>query len=361
MKTFVSILLCLILVLLVPSLPRSAPLSPVIRQETDWIASLQREDGAILTFSDRTIGKKISPYFANLAAAGLAQDPQKLERVQKYLDWYFKHLNKPDRFGAYGTIYDYVVDEKGQEISTQNYDSADSYAATFLSLLQTYVEQGGDPQVLLAHREDIEAVAHVIVSLLDRDSIAFSKTYDHTKFLMDNCEVYQGLKDFAKICENVFHDQAEADTYYALAEKVRTSVLAGFSNNGDFYISVDGKGKNPGNWGLWYPDSIAQFYPILYGLIPADSDQARYLYYKFNVYHPRWPELHADGSDYPWVMVGYVAAMMHDWIKVERFMQEISSQYPGHYRPYPWFSSESYWLIQLERMRAQMNHENGKL
>ncbi|HET8827051.1 MAG TPA: hypothetical protein VFM77_18040, partial [Terriglobales bacterium] len=59
-------------------------------------------DGAILYGSTQ-----INPYYSNLAAIGLTHDPASYGTVQRWMQWYISHLNWPDKWGLYGTTYDY--------------------------------------------------------------------------------------------------------------------------------------------------------------------------------------------------------------------------------------------------------------
>ena len=118
-------------------------------------------------------------------------------------DRYLSQLNRPDRWGLSGTIYDYEVERHGFAagseateivmIATRNYDSADSYAATFLTLVSEYYYKTQDSELVTANLDDINLVAQVIVSLQDKDGLVFVKPGSRTKYLMDNAENYRGL------------------------------------------------------------------------------------------------------------------------------------------------------------------------
>lgn len=71
------------------------------------------------------------PYFGNLAARALL--PEYPAAVRCYMEWYLAKLNRADHWSLAGTICDYELRD-GRLEATGRYDSADSYAATFLSL-----------------------------------------------------------------------------------------------------------------------------------------------------------------------------------------------------------------------------------
>ncbi|MBQ5905064.1 MAG: hypothetical protein IIW88_04270, partial [Clostridia bacterium] len=81
----------------------------IFESETEWLASLQLENGALpMTYSPN--GKlTVNPYFADFAALALLDDAEKYAgNVKAYMDWHFAHLNtaEEDFGGLDGTIYD---------------------------------------------------------------------------------------------------------------------------------------------------------------------------------------------------------------------------------------------------------------
>ena len=95
---------------------------------SQWVSQFSQPDGAILY-----VPGQIEPYFANIGAIGMTKDPNRMPEVVAWMNWYVSHLNWPDKWGLYGTVYDYTV---SNEVETPTYtaDSTDSYAATFLTL-----------------------------------------------------------------------------------------------------------------------------------------------------------------------------------------------------------------------------------
>src|SRR5262249_14944209 len=86
-----------------------------------YVSQFAQSDGAILYAPT-----EIEPYYANIAAIGMTKDPARMPQVTGWMKWYINHLNWPDRWGLYGTMYDYSV-SNGAVSATQNADSTDSY------------------------------------------------------------------------------------------------------------------------------------------------------------------------------------------------------------------------------------------
>ena len=189
---------------------------------SQWIASHSTlPDGAILYGSD-----KIIPYYGNIAALGWTKDPTRDSAVQAWMQWYLNHLNWPDQWELYGTVYDYNV-SGSTETSTGNADSTDAYAATFLSLAWALYSTG-DPsaQAYVKSLEyQLDIIGGVIVLTQQNDGLTWAKPNYQIKYLMDNCEAYRGLRDLALLFQYAFNDSAK-QAYYRLAcnHSVRNSV-----------------------------------------------------------------------------------------------------------------------------------------
>jgi hypothetical protein len=162
----------------------------------------------------------VVPYFANLAAIDLL--PQDPERVKRYIEWYLRHLNYPDMYGLTGTIYDYYITETS-EIPTYTYDSADSYAATFLFLAFLYTEKTGDYQLIRDNIQKLKDIAYVIAYLQDKDGLIKAIPNLRLKYLVDNIEDTCGLRAFLLLLWRL----KDPDWYYyfTISHNLESSVI----------------------------------------------------------------------------------------------------------------------------------------
>ena len=90
-----------------------------VDEQVQFLANHQLPDGALLG-----PGNSINPYFANLAAVGLARanTPAGNTVLYNWMQWYLNHLNASDANGLSDTIYDYTYDPNtGAETSTGHY------------------------------------------------------------------------------------------------------------------------------------------------------------------------------------------------------------------------------------------------
>lgn len=318
-----------------------------------WLATQTLPDGAILYSST-----EIDPYFSNLAATGWLADSSRIPAVEAWMKWYLAHLNQPDSSGLHGTIYNYNV-SSGAETSTGDYDSADSYAATFLSLAEALWNTGDqEAQKFLQglSEQDFLSIAGAITSLQQANGLVYAKADYKVEYLMDNSEDYRGLADFAALLGQAWNDTAAAAAYNAYA----ASIQAGIQNV--LYIPAQGlyypyAGSAAPNMITWYPDSVAQLFPITNGVIAATGAQAQKVYGNFNAAWPGWPQLSFKSQDsFPWCVTGYAGYLMNDTTHTNAYLVSIQNQYVNASPQFPWpfYSAEAGWFMRANAgMAAQ--------
>lgn len=310
--------------------------------EIEWLISCQLPNGAIAQTPD---GVLVIPYFANLAARQLAEvEP---ERCAVYMDWYIANLNMPDRWGLSGTIYDFSARD-GELRSTRKYDSADSYASTFLSLVAHYYRTTGDADYVRNNKDAIDIVAGVISALQDNDGLVRVAPNSGTKYLMDNAENYRGLMDWADTLDSLgFSD--EADQYRLMADNIKQGIETVLKRSGgdDYAWSYSWLGKRYPRRGKWYPDAVSQVFLISCGLMPPDDTRAQVIWDRFNQDFPRW-ELGETDDDFPWAEMAVASVMMNDLDRANRFLEWVAAEYAE--RQYPWHVLESSNRVKVESM-----------
>ena len=230
--------------------------------------------------------RHVVPYEVNLYGIYLLRHRLNWHHVEQYILWYLDHLNYPDKHGLSGSMYDFYLDDRGRRTSTGNYDSVDSYAATFLILLHEYDIRVGNRKLLLANRKKIEDVAHLLILLKDHDGLTRALPDRDGKYLMDNCEVYAGLKAYVALCRALGWP---AQVYADAAKEVRRGVWTRLYDapSGMFHWAVDHQTEHDSHWSRFYPDAFAQLFPIIYGLLDPASPQARQIWTTFCRQHGR--------------------------------------------------------------------------
>ena len=357
-KTTTHLLLCLILVLLLNAEPSPPPYlqldtskaqempSLCLESELDFLLSCQMPNGAIAQSPDQQL---VIPYFANLAAQVLI--PHNPGLVKSYMQWYLTNLNLPDRWGLEGTIYDFTV-VNGELIPSYDYDSADSYAATFLSLVYQYATETGNWDFLFHHRESLDMIAQVIIVLQDDDGLVWAKPNHRVKYLMDNAENYRGLTDWAQALSKMGEGE-EAARMLARSQAVREGMQRLWDESSGNYA------WGYSRWGLrrvrptrWYPDGVAQLYPFLNGMTGPDDEQPLLAYHNLNVQFPNWGAGQVPDA-FPWAMVAYSALRLGDEEMAQEFLAQVAENFARRDRPYPWYILESAYTIKILKSLTQ--------
>lgn len=311
------------------------------KREADWIVSAQKSSGTITVTPS---SNHIMPYYSNLAMESVAMLDGYQKEVKEYMTWYFNSYNKePDNLNTRGTIYDYIIID-GVEIpeyindpEEKNYDSSDSYAATFLSLAKTYYETYSDEEFILEHLEDLKIISSAIDATMQPDGLTFAKPDYHAAYLMDNTEVWRGYYDFALLLKDIGDD--EADLYFKKAEDVSIAIDVQLWNE-------DKQGYNSElskelDWNNFYPDARANMRMLLFG-IPNTEDKIDLIYHSFISNHPDWITLEAGDTQCMAMSVG--TAVAKDYNTLNSFLENIETQIMPD-KDWPWKISESGYYI----------------
>ena len=311
----------------------------IYETETAYLASMQLPNGALPMTYAKNGNLTVNPYFADFAALALLDKADEYaDIVVKYMDWHFAHLNtaEEDFNNLDGTIYDYIVTMKNGQIESEvistpenadSYDTTDSYAATFLTVLQKYLIKTGDSAYIIAHTEEIERITNVMFATL-QNGLTYAKGNHRVKYLMDNCEVYEGAIAATRLFDEIVlsgkteytamrDDCSELIT--TVKENINTKLwhfVGGYYRPGiTAYVSIPTKIFS---WNIFYPQATSQLFPIICGVIEPGTDRAKALYEKFSeTYH--WEAFEYDDAFY-WGANVQAAAVMNDLDSVTEYM-----------------------------------------
>ena len=221
--------------------------------EAEWLWSQQLPNGAFAFYNDNNGEVSANPYFSETVAISLINyDNSDLakEKIEKYLEWHFSHLNNKtyDINNLEGTIYDYKYIIKNGEIieesTEKHYDSTDSYAALFLKALTDYVKNFGIEKTkdyILNKSDLINKIVNVLLTTIVYD-YSYAKPNYKIIYLMDNCEVYSGLK----VSEYLYINIIENEELLSIIKNKREYFDNNFDKEwwkGDHYASILNKDK----------------------------------------------------------------------------------------------------------------------
>lgn len=340
----------LILILLVVFPTHTAAFVPegAIEAQELYVKSLQKDAG-YLTMAPTDA--RINPYFNNIALWAVVDNPDYTDVVKKWAMWYVEHINDPDKLGVRGSIYDYTVVAGGEVKPTEDYDSSDSYAATFLTLMRRYFDATNDSAFLKELEPALDLVASAIYATMDpKDGLTYAKDNYRIKYLMDNVEVWQGLKDWAYLLEHVFARTDDAKKATADAAKIYDS-LQKFWKGSAFAYAKDEVGRLfASDTTVFYPDMTAQLMAV--ALEFTTLEQTEIIWKNFNEKFPKWVLLQHPSS-FPWTMMVYAGLKAGDLERVQTYINAVELTYGSMGFPWPWYSSEAGWyLLTLKELPA---------
>ena len=343
----------------------------VIYNQVKYILANQLPTGA---FKDNTeSNSRITPYFSSIACRALLKKPsvENVAAVKKYLIWYMSKLNgttNPKTGGTEvpGSVYDYFAPG---ETTNGTYDSVDSYAALFLSLMKEFAElspankdwaKGFATQLNLigsALEKCVDNTSNNVPTTFgpdDNDGLSIDSYVHGAKYTMDNSEVNEGFKAMIWLQTNVLGGSQTA--HFTSLLDGNTSAMESQLWRGTMYNwNDDGSaGATISKWTTFYADATCQLYPGLFGVISPLSPRANLLYSTFNFYYPAWSAGTIYSGGYPWAIVSYAAAIINDKARVDQYINHILSINRGGTQKELWYDAEAaYVILAADKMKNQ--------
>lgn len=224
----------------------------------------------------------VSPYITTIYALELLNVDGYQSEVKAFILWYVAHINRSDRYGVSGTIYDYRIECKSvKAYSLDSYDSADGYAGLFLYLLKRYYEESGDMRLLRQIFPSLKDTAYLIYYLHDPvDDLTKAmpgKKY-HTKYLMDNVESWLGIDAYITLSK-ILGMQKEAQRYLSFRNELKSAILNEFfRKRSPFSWAKEGSIYHKIRDDRFYPDLFAQIHLLALWGKELDRETAQHIW-----------------------------------------------------------------------------------
>ena len=237
-----------------------------------FLSGLQLESGAFPTYANTSGSESINPYFSDYVAIALLNRPDLYaENVKKYINWHFAHLN------ADGTIYDYYMDGK-EEKTNGTYDSTDSYAATFLMLLEKYCEKTEDINFITEHKSKVISVYTSMISTL-HNGLTYAREDYPIIYTMDNSEVYAALLESEKLFK-LLDESGLANDCLEKSSQLKTELNKQLWNKNCYFETginkEDGTVSHKYLLNEYYPSGLAQLFPVIYNAVDTEKKMSVY-------------------------------------------------------------------------------------
>ena len=171
---------------------------------------------------------------------------------------------------------------------------------------------------------EIERVVNAMFATM-HNGLTLAKPDYAIKYLMDNCEVYEGMVAAEKLYSKVLVPAGAGST--ATRDKLKNGVKQISDNiekkmwNGSFYypaLGTDDRSAYTFSWTNFYPSATSQMFPIIFGLIDPSSDRAKTLYNTF-CQHYDW-ENHDIPDSFYWGSNLQAAAKMGDVDRMKTYL-----------------------------------------
>ncbi len=242
----------------------------------------------------------LDPYFSSFAVRALLAGPNlgtadKYGVAENHLAFWLSHVQ------GNGSLPRLIVDDNFQFLTTAvestfddpmtglpvvfdpakiGADADDSALSMILSVAADYATHGGSTSFLNSQRTALESIATTLVSLIEADNLPTpfidpARNY-FIKQTQDCAEVLQALRQFAALERDVFHDPQQAAFYTARADATAPAIEQSLYDSGTgLYRQYQGASTPDLN--VWYPIVLDQVWPIITGVVPANSARARQL------------------------------------------------------------------------------------
>lgn len=246
-------------------------------------------------------------YFTNLGLIAIVQylDGPDLDKyIRSYLDLYLSKL-EPNMsimdvqfpFGRANT----------SSVTTVLADSDDSYAATTLTLAMRYLRASQNWTWWEKNKNRLKDIAYRNITLSVKPNGLTSvfqsprSQSNNSGYLMDNSEVYRGLKDFSAMLRERA-DIADANYYDAFAKNIGTGMTALFNTSTSGFRMADLSATTETSF---YPGTTCQVFPQVFGVTECAPYYDRAWNF-LNVNSPGWESGKLD--PFPFAVLGLVAA-----------------------------------------------------
>jgi len=282
----------------------AAPTTPI--NVLDTIKGLRIPTGPYAGGFEIAPQGRLNWYFTALGLLPVVQWMTSTERetlIRPYLDLYLKSVTS--QFTIADVDFPVGRADTSRVVLVPS-DSDDSYAATFLSLAARYFHTSNNVTWWNANKRKMKDIAYRNLTTMVKPNgltSVFQPPRNQTNsigYLMDNCEVYRGLKDFAEVLR--YTRDSDAGYYESFAQTVGLGITRLFHSPtsafraGDAYVAPETS---------FYPGTTCQVFPEVFGVAEAAPGFAAAWNY-LQRYSPGWETGKHDV--YPWMVVGTAAA-----------------------------------------------------
>lgn len=312
--------------------------------------------------------QQVSAYSANLALVGaLRVSPALLPVVEGWLRWQARHIAGDG--ATRGVVTDRWVRADTLEQSScppgldarlcGHVDAFDSTAASTLLMADAFLRHGGGTTLLRepSMRAALEAAAAALRELTTAEGLTWALPGHRVAYTMDAVEVVAGWRAWSRVQRQAYAEPASAEVTLGLAARAQAAIDTRLwdRTRGQWRVSAE---ASPADTKRWYPDTMAQAWPLLWGHEPAT--RARDLAAWRRAIAPwqrapvHWAERSADPDGFSWPAVAVAAHCSGDTAAAQRWVGHARLRWMRPAGPFAWpFTvGDLLWLLWLAEPQA---------
>lgn len=305
--------------------------------------------------------QQVSAYAVNLGLLGVLNvAPALLPVAADWLRWQARHVaaSGPQR----GVVPDHWVRSADLALAMcppglaaercGDVDAVDSTAASTLLLADAYQRQGGAVALLRepAVRAALESAAMAMTLLTDSDGLTLAKRSHPVVYTMDAVEVIAGWRAWARLQRDAYAQPQSALNSDANAERAEAGLRAQLwdAQAGAWRVH---SGDEPLQRQRWYPDTVAQAWPLLWGANAGPPGRAAQAWRQAQQpwLKPHWASRIADPAGFWWPAAAVAALCTGDEAAARTWVARARLRWLDPRAPFAWpFQvSDLLWLLWL--------------
>ncbi len=326
---------------------------------------------------------QVSAYQVNLGLIGaLRVSPAVLPMVEDWLQWQARHIAPTgaqrgvvlDHWVRAGTLAESTCPPGIEARLCGHVDAYDSTAASTLLMADAYHRHGGRTALLRepAMRAALEAAAAMLGELTTAEGLTLAMPGHRVAYTMDAVEVIAGWRAWSRLQRDVYAEpaaavntldragraQAALDARLWDGARGRWRVIADGLADGGSYGGADGSSDGAADAaapqrGRWYPDTVAQAWPLLWGHLPArrlrDGAAWQRAIAPWQLPRSHWADRVADPAGFLWPAAAVAAFCSGDTPAAQRWVARTRQRWMNPQDPFAWpFQvGDLLWLLWL--------------
>lgn len=345
-------------------------LTTTINDEILWFKKCVLPNGAIATTNYATTGTitcDVNPYFSCVSLSKMLENcinvPGLKDIVENYINWHLNNLTTITDLDGAISDWEYTLTNGVITSSTckDYFDSVNTYSAYFLILVDRYLTAyPASLDFILSRFDNINRVSNSLLSVFIETGLTISKPGNAFKHLIDNTQIYDGIKSAKRIYElfesNLIDpDKIQiastiCDRYTTEEHDFLNKFEEIFWNNSanHYYVSLSDQNISSSvfKWDEFYASAISQMSTIMYDICQPKSQRAISLYTFFcqNWDWKNFGHKTSNATNNFWTMCGPLAIKMGLYSDAYYFVKKYKELYSS--RPYPYFIHECGWVLQ---------------